>query len=351
MKIVVSDVIEDYRPQSKLAWLLILLALLINCALLFLLFILQTDYTFFRLPLTQQNQEEAPVLFEQTPEPLQALDIPPPQPQQHEVAALKPGASNFGAPDDYKDDEIVARIPEMELKEEIPEPELNALTATENQLQEEKPPSQPRSESHNNEKEQEVARTQPITPTSVEKNIEQPQHADQSPNLQQKPPKNKEPKIQEKIKAPVKKELTFNDIARGFLSSLDQGGQDLVERKGNENIRPDFEEMRILSYQHKIFWALQNEWRRINLSLNYPVPPFAVTGISMTVDKDGNLKKATVIHSCGIQQLDEAIMQGIRAASPFPPLPNFLNKESYTFEFGVKHVQSNQSGFNNHFRR
>ncbi len=48
MKLLVAE--ESYRTNSKLTWLLILLALLINLALLFLLFILQTDNNFFQFP-------------------------------------------------------------------------------------------------------------------------------------------------------------------------------------------------------------------------------------------------------------------------------------------------------------
>ncbi len=278
---------------------------------------------------------------------------PPPPPVTNEVAALKPGASNFGIPDEYKEDEMVAHINELEPDEKEPEPELAAVQEKNEKDQEEETlPSQPISESLLQEKEEELAQPQPIAPTTLEKTMEQPKQPDAplQPKLQPKPPMQKAPETQQKIKAPLKKELTFNDIAKGFLSSLDEGGNDLVERKGNENIRPDFEEMRILSYQHKLFWYMQNEWARINLSLNYPVPPFVVTGISMTIDKDGNLKKASVSHSCGIQQLDDAILQGIRSASPFPPLPTYLKKDSYTFEFGVKHVQKSPSGLTNRYR-
>lgn len=351
MKIVVGE--ESYHTSSRLAWLLILLALIINFALLFLLFILQTDNNFFQFPCrAEPEHEEAPILFEQMPEPPSQAEEPPP-PVTNEVAALIPGASNFGIPDEYTEDEIVAHINELEPDDKEPEPELAALEEKKEkeEPQGETPPSQPKSEPTMLEPEQETVQLQPIPSTILEKIIEQPKQPEAPIKqiMQPKPPTQKSPEVPEKIKAPLKKELTFNDIAKGFLSSLDEGGHDQIERKGNENIRPDFEEMRILSYQQKLFWYMQNEWKRTNTPLNFPAPPFTATCISITIDKDGVLKKSSIVSSCGIQQLDDIILQGIRNASPYPPLPTFLKKESYTFDFGVKHVQA-PPGFNNHFR-
>jgi len=352
MKAIIVE--ESYRNHSKLAWVLILLALLINFALLFLLFILQTDNNFFQFPFKSESEhEEAPILFEQMSEPPSQEEEPPPLQLTNEVAALIPGASNFGVPNEHKEDEMIAHINEFEPDDKEPEPELAAMQEKNDKKAEDEPPSQPLSKPIMQEQKKELAQPQPIAPAVLEKTNEQPKQPDApiKQRLQPKPPAEKIPEQPQKIKAPLKKELTFNEIAKGFLSSLDQGGSDLVEREGNKNIRPDFEEMRILSYQHKLFWYMQNEWNRTNITLNYPPPPFATTGISMTIDKDGNLKKIEVIHSCGIQQLDDAIIQGIRAASPYPPLPNFLNKDSYTFEFGVKHIQKSSSGFTNHLSR
>jgi TonB family protein len=329
---------EELYPESRFKWLLLLLALLINLAILFILFIINIENDFWQFPHLDE-QQSAPVIFQDMPE----IPEQPPEIKPDEVAALKPGASQFGRPDEFDEQEFTATLPESEKLQE--EPEESELTQEENEeaslekLLEKKQP-EPKVESITYfEKPQELLKTQ----TAVM--VEHETKPKFSPEAQKEKKKDIHQQSLEnppqKIRAPLKKELTFNDIAQGFLASLDEGGNDLIERKGNENIRPDFEEMRTLSYLHKIIWYMQNEWRRDTSLMDCPIPAMVVTGVSITIDKEGNLKKASVVQSCGIHQLDEAVLRGIKAASPYPSLPSHFKKDSYTVEFGVKHMGNN----------
>jgi TonB family protein len=295
------------------------------------------------------DQPEVPVLFEEMAPP-----EPQPQIRPDEVAALKPGASNFGMPDEFKEDQFIASIPETIPLEEHPEEHEESKTSEikEEPSEELTKKTEPKPEpSPDDFSSQDLTKIQ-TEPKQIKQEESKPKTVAQEEQkqkiIQKQPQKQTAP---QKIQAPIKKELTFNELAQGFLSSLNEGGNDLMERKGNENIRPDFEEMRYLSYLHKIVWYMQNEWRRDTTIINCGPPVMVVTGVSITIDKNGILKNASIVQSCGNHQLDEAIIRGIHAASPYPPLPVHLNKDVLTVEFGVKHVgySNNRSGINFHF--
>lgn len=321
-----SHNLDESYQESQFRWRLLLLAIIINIALLLFLFLMTIDNDLLHFP---KQENSAPVVFQDMQEPPQP---PPPQLKSDEIAALIPGASNFGIPDELKEDEMIARIAQENIEwesthqEKIDEQEI---------VKKEEPSQQP-----------ELIQMQQATTIPEIKHQEKPK----SQEPVQKEIKKVEPQPQqEKIRAPLKKELTFNDIAKGFLSSLDKGGNDMMERKGNENIRPDFEEMRYLSYVHKIGWYMQNEWLRDTTVGQCGAPTFPVTAISVTIDKEGVLKRAVVVQSCGNHSLDEAILRGIHAASPYPPLPAYLKKDEITIDFGVKHVARTQNRFNCNF--
>ena len=325
---------ESPYQESRRKWLIVLLALIINFLLLLLLFVITIDNDLLNFT----SDQSAPVTFQEMPEQLQQ-QFPMPS---HEVAALKPGASNFGMPEELQDDEMVARVAH---EHDPSQPESGHEGRDTKNIEKSDAPHQEPLPTEHAEQRSLFAQH----PKELEKSEHQ-QEKKSTPSSEKTIMKQQEPFPQpEKIKAPVKKELTFTDLAKGFMSSLDQGGNDLVERKGNENIRPDFEEMRYLSYLHKIWWHMQNEWRRDTTILNCAPPAFVATCVSITIDKDGVLKRAAVVESCGNNQLDDAVLRGIRNASPYPPLPAHLKKDQLTIDFGVKHVQENHSRFRSGF--
>lgn len=168
---------------------------------------------------------------------------------------------------------------------------------------------------------------------------------------QQKASQRTNPGNQAKIASPIEKQVTFSDLAAGFLSSWQNEGTDWLEREGNENIRPDMEEMKYLSYLQKIAWYMQNAWQRQDRILLQKAPTeIVVTYVRIMIDKNGNLKDSHMVKTCGFQQLDEMVMKGIQEGGPYPPLPAHFKKEIMTFDFGVKHFAST-SPFNINMRR
>ena len=59
----------------------------------------------------------------------------------------------------------------------------------------------------------------------------------------------------------------------------------------------------------------------------------------LTVARDGRLIDAVVAKSSGFPGLDRAVLDTVRRASPFPPLPADLAADSYTFIVPINYTQ------------
>jgi periplasmic protein TonB len=59
----------------------------------------------------------------------------------------------------------------------------------------------------------------------------------------------------------------------------------------------------------------------------------------LTVGRDGRLLNAAVARSSGFPTLDRAVLDTVRRASPFPPLPADLAQDSYTFVVPINYTQ------------
>ena len=61
-------------------------------------------------------------------------------------------------------------------------------------------------------------------------------------------------------------------MTRGFLENRLDKGDDWLERKGDENKMPSFEEFKYLSYEQRINWQLQASWKQ-NFERNFTARP------------------------------------------------------------------------------
>ena len=292
----------------------------------------------FFSPKNEIFEHDAPVVFE-SPQQEEPQEQPPPI---NEVAALKPRASQFGATELVQDElEFTPGVYDKLI------PEVLGKDESDNEKTEEISTEQTKDFDTKSEKQEEP--TQEIVSESSDvlfKPIVKPEPALKpsksiEQGKQQKASQRTTLGAQAKIASPMEKKLTFNDLATGFLASWQNEGSDWFERKGNENIRPDFEEMKYLSYLQKIAWYMQNAWQRQErVQVHNPPADIVITGVRVTLDKLGNLVNASMLQSCGVTQLDDMVMRGIREGGPYPPLPDHFKKEIMSFEFGVKHLLS-----------
>lgn len=126
-------------------------------------------------------------------------------------------------------------------------------------------------------------------------------------------------------------------LTKGFLEKL-QGvdGSDAIDRNGDPNQRPSFEELRFIGYESKINWALQASWKQ---NFEHSIKHKATTGtvdISFLIDAQGNPCNITIIQSSGIEELDRMIIHNIQNASPYPPIPAHFHMTEYPVRRSIR---------------
>lgn len=278
------------------------------------------------------------------------LDIPQPQESAQEqsiddqtqeeqrIAALKSRYSEFGAPVTFQEEpEFTQEAPFASETQTLEEPE----EKTDEQLDTPAPEtaskedSQPQPGEQPDQHKGTIPEAQP-EPQPIPKEIKKVQPRTprpQQPRKPQLPPRVSSDRLsgpEMKNAAPVKKELTFADIANGFLDTIrDEGGFDFVSRDGDESIRPDHEEMKYLSYHQKVAWHIQNSWRRYMNLVDDKIPDNANIVFLLVIDKDGFLKDARIEQSTGYHSLDQLLLRTVKDAGPFPPLPEHFKTDKY----------------------
>jgi hypothetical protein len=125
------------------------------------------------------------------------------------------------------------------------------------------------------------------------------------------------------------KQLSFADIANGFLSGTpvpsDKQGTDPVSfwRSGDETIRPDAEDWKVLSYIQKFFNHMTS-----SLKADHDIFEFLDTfedcipvHILLVLDQKGNVCHGSIATPSCNKLLDELMLRGCVQASPYPPIP------------------------------
>lgn len=121
-------------------------------------------------------------------------------------------------------------------------------------------------------------------------------------------------------------------LTKGFIEKIHgEEGDDLIDRDGDPNKRPSFEELKYITYESKLSWCLQASWKQ-NFERN--TAPYSLPDgdayIEFTIDEHGKLKEHNLLQSSGNTQLDKLLMKSMEFASPFPPIPKHFNMTSYT---------------------
>lgn len=121
------------------------------------------------------------------------------------------------------------------------------------------------------------------------------------------------------------------NLTRGYIEKLQgESGTDLIDRDGDPNKKPNFEELKYLSYESKISWCLQSSWKQNFYGDQRLARYEGKAMIEFTLDEKGYLKDLKLLQSTGINDLDKAILKSVEFASPFPPLPKHFATKHYT---------------------
>ena len=157
---------------------------------------------------------------------------------------------------------------------------------------------------------------------------------------------------QNKTKAPTQHN-SYSKNARNYYEKLlastyeslanetESGYQDYIEddiEEGN-SIDLNTKEYRYIGY-------FSNLRRSIELVWHYPRRAVirgleGTVGLKFSIGKDGNAYKLRVVKSSGYKELDQAIVNAVKLASPFSPIPDGFGKESMTITGSFSYVLSN----------
>lgn len=342
--------IHEYRYEEMRKRWLILIALLLNLALLFVLFVVEMDMEWPEFK-KSTDPEEAPIVF--------AAEPPAPEPmipEMQEVAALKPRASVFGATDDVADEaEFMPGMTDSATKFEDGSGDQAFEVPVEKQLDEAAPdmqiddadddtPMQKNQTSQQEHKKEaaeltaEGAQAQGSTTVidQQKKQEEAIQKLQQAAVAAMKPNRATKNNTGRGTKnaSPIKRTMTFADLAKGFIESFKNEGEDWLERAGNENIRPSQKELKYLSYYQKLAWHLQNVCRFSTFDYNPQYHPSHLEiELALTINREGKLTSVKMTRGSGSDDFNFFALNIFKTPYEYPPIPQHLPEESITIPF------------------
>lgn len=120
-------------------------------------------------------------------------------------------------------------------------------------------------------------------------------------------------------------------LTKGFVEKrYGEEGTDLVDRDGDPDKVPSFEELKYLSYEAKLNWSLQASWKQNFCYQRMRQPLEGDATIEFTIDEYGNVTNCTLLQSTGHSELDTMVLRNVKVASPLPPIPKHFGTKTYT---------------------
>lgn len=146
---------------------------------------------------------------------------------------------------------------------------------------------------------------------------------------------------------PTNKKFTFADLANGFMENIQSGGKDLINQRGNPNIRPGIEQLKQASYRQKMAWSLQAAFKRAARRTTFiqPVPNVSALELTFYITKDGELENLVVNSPTGHQELDAYIVKTVKDAFPLPPIPEHWKEEMLTQTWVFRNIRPDESSY------
>lgn len=334
-----SGTYKDIYNKKRIILIIILVSLIFHLLLFFALV-----NTHFKKSLSKAIQT-----FQEKIQRLPRTQLP---------ASLKPKQSQFGDPVFFDFSDKPQDQPQEASQKQAPlEPSMSLSEQLHQELEKEINKSENLEKKENKIPQKEDSNQKIDTPktsiieetkTEVKKTLPQAQPI-QKPVLQKEPLKTTKKELEEHpkskpqpIQQPAQKKRNLIAMTKGFLENLKNKGDDDLERKGDDNKRPDFSEYKYLSYEARINWQLQATWKQNNDPLQRPHE--GKVAIEFVLDQHGNLADLKLRQSSGNRDLDAMVLENTRRAAPFPPLPQHFKTEFYKTGRIIK-VSAYQYGF------
>lgn len=144
--------------------------------------------------------------------------------------------------------------------------------------------------------------------------------------MQQDPPKPKNFSDTDSSKISVPLNIGVPGIAKSM-------GNDLAERKGDDNKKPTFEDLKYVCYLRKVARCIEQDIQTI---LNTFRGGSGEVEIMFEIGKHGNLKVVETLFS-NQKVLQGLISNAIKSSAPYPPVPDHFGKEYFLSKIHLRY--------------
>lgn len=224
--------------------------------------------------------------------------------------------------------------PQQEPQQEMSQQSPQQKTPTVKEPQPEPPPQkQPEEVSPHFPESELTPLTQKLIPEELlQKEISEPQEIveQKTRELEKLTPQEEQPENLQKIEM-VQPRKSLLSMTNSFLKSLKPQGNSFLERDGEDKI-PSLKELKYLSYQKKVDETLMNSWRIVRSQRLFRAQPLQMAqpiSISFEINEDGSLAHLAMVTSSGDKEFDRLVVESIKQAAPFPPIPKHLGIKRY----------------------
>jgi outer membrane biosynthesis protein TonB len=142
------------------------------------------------------------------------------------------------------------------------------------------------------------------------------------------------PSIRASAPLVMPKRPSLAQLTRGVLNYANKEGSSAVSMLGKKNGVPTDEQIRYERYTQKLNWCLHNSCT-INREKHPRTQPLRDNLlITLTLNRNGSVKKVELISSCGDARIDSFYLTSFNDANgSFPPVPHYLQADPFIINY------------------
>lgn len=284
----------------------------------------------------EQPQEPEEIVAEAVqPQTLQPTHAQPEQPTEIQPTEIQPEQTRAVAPEPVQEAEPVETVQSVQTASPqtvvTPEPEVLTSTApAETSIVQPMAATVPEEIKPTETAQVAEALPEPVPPEEVVTPTQKPEAMQlvEKPKetAKKEPPKKEPPKKTVKVKAGSGGQ-NKQDSKKGSSDGEEVAQSDRSSRSAGGNAGEG--SAAVADYPGKVRSRIRrlvrvpSEYKRMREAMS--------VSVSLTIRSDGSVTGLSVARSSGIPALDQAVIEGVRRASPFPPLPAEWGKPSWSF--------------------
>ena len=118
-------------------------------------------------------------------------------------------------------------------------------------------------------------------------------------------------------------------FVEGFLN-VPEGGQHAYTFLSDKNLNKT--NFKTVCYIDKVFTFMQNSWNVNKQKIKNHKAVATNIGISLVLNEDGKIISLEKTYPSPYQEIDDIVLETIKNAAPYPPIPKHLNKEIFKID-------------------